>query len=86
AIRLYDLGYKRESNDLYRGCQAASRTCYSQQFIVRNPPPNTKLISIIPFPPNPKTNGGGTVIHETGEMSIYLPPSYDPLANIPPRK
>ena len=85
ATRLHDLGYVPESHQLFQGCQAASRTCYQQEQVVKSPPPGKKYISVVPFPPNPETNGGGTVVHETGEPSRYLPPSYDPLAGIPPK-
>ena len=79
--RLYDLGYVANSHELYRNCRTTYAQCLATEDAVQtNPRVRAALTS---FPPEKARNGGGSVWHEKGRKPTYVPPSFDPLADIP---
>jgi hypothetical protein len=82
--RLYDLGYVTDSHELFLGCRDTYKQCLAVEEAVQSDP---KLrAALTSFPPEKARNGGGSVWHEKGRRPIYIPPSFDPLAGIPPRE
>lgn len=81
--RLHDMGYQRESNQLFIECRKSLAQCHANENTVQSTP-GVKA-GLTAFPPNEKNNGGGWVFHEKGREPRYVPPYYDPLANLPPK-
>jgi hypothetical protein len=79
-----DLGYVDDARELAVGCKATYQLCVSNENQVQTNP--KAVAGITMFPPEKASNGGGYVIHLKGAPPVYVPPSYDPLAGIPPAK
>lgn len=81
AERLHDKGYVPESRELYIQCRATSAECYAAERATARIP---NLIARVFFPPEKAKNGGGMVICQNG-TSYYIPPSSDPIGELPPK-
>lgn len=79
--RLFDKGYQTESNDLFKGCIAASALCWSGEEGSKANPFTKHTIN---FPPDKNRNGGGFVTCTFGICFFNLPTS-DPVGEYPPK-
>ena len=81
--RLYDKGYVEESNYLYRECRRTLQMCYNNEDLVQTLPRVREAETY--FPPEKSRNGGGYVHHWKGKRPVFIPPSSDPIGELPPK-